>query len=231
MDWRILVAAFILIMVAFTIYTESQPETISLNATSLRLSSSCNAATPVANSTTLEMKVPANGSCSFEWPEVASAMGYTPFYNVTSIQFTAAFKGRINAPNNDIVEQMVISMNNGTTNEFGIYAGLNSGILFGYIEDNQSKAYPTVVLMRPSNNTTFDYWGRFRITMSYSNGTNVAKFYVDKVLVGEARYAGRKNFTGLAYYPYIATERWGDGWNSSDDSMEISNLSVTVRKS
>jgi hypothetical protein len=195
----------------------------------LRLSSSCNATPPYTNASVLIIRVPENNSCSFEWPNVARALGYTPFHNVTTVQFDGTFSGTTGAPSNDFVDQLVISMENNASSEFGIYAGLQSGILFGYLEDNATQSYPTIVLLKPNaSDGNFLYSGHFKISLAYINGTNRVYFYLNGKEIGELSYNSTKDYKNLGYYPYIAGQRWSNGWNSSQDQMEISNLTITT---
>jgi hypothetical protein len=225
------VAALALIFISPLII--HSPTYISIASNSLRSSSSCNATNPTVDAGVLTIMMPSNGSCVVPWPNVAAAMSYTPYRNVTTIQFNATFTGTNGAPSNDFIDQMVVSLENQTSNEFGIYVGMPSGILFGYIENSASGAYPTTILLEPPNgtgyNAGFNYSGNFKITLSYVNGTNIVNYYLNNTPIGEVRYASAQNYSRLTYYLYVAAQRvWSKGWHSSGDELRINNLSITA---
>ena len=197
--------------------------------------SSCGA-TPqvIINRTAFLLHVPAEYSCNSSMsPDHSRLQSINPTTSpIVSYQFNARFVGVGNATTPyEYKDEEVVTLVNNIANyqgqEFGMHVAMNSGELFGYLQNGPGPT-PITVLLKPGPGNAFNYSGRFKVTLQYVNGVNIIKYYLNGNKIGEIDYPSSQDYATYDYYVLLTTHRWENGWGSGPDTLAVSNFTITT---
>ncbi|MDE1823448.1 MAG: hypothetical protein KGH50_03925 [Candidatus Micrarchaeota archaeon] len=143
--------------------------------------------------------------------------------------FTGTFVINGSAPNT-FDEEVVTAVDdnvNWTGQEYGFRASLSDGIVYGYVQDGTKRAgewtYFYSVPLFHDDNMPHNFSAN---VITQVNSTNLFYFYVDGRVAGVITHDSKANYSDQSYHMIITTHRWDNGWNSSDSSLYVQNLTV-----
>jgi hypothetical protein len=138
------------------------------------------------------------------------------------------------SPSDSFDEEVVTSVDdnvNWTGQEYGFRTSLQTGIIYGYIQDGNHQVngysyFNSVPLMQ--NDGQQHNFKAVESTVQLTNGTyaNTVDYYIDGALKGTMTRYSTYDYATQNYHIIITTHRWENGWDSGDSYMNVTNVTV-----